>query len=506
MEAITLFIFIFIFLTIGFGIILGGSSRADIMAHWSERRCDFDVILSAFLYKPPDDTSSRSEFASNNFKFCIGYKTSDYLNTIFGALFEVLRKQMGAADVMGDVMKVLRTQLNTIYAPFSSMMSKFWNKFKQIGSLASRIFQHLYMAMKKAAATAIASIFVALSMQTAFLNGIDLVIKIIMIVLYILIALAIIFFLPILPVMVFVFMATAGIESVFPGRTGGMGEVFCFSPHTQVILKDKTLKHIDKLEIGEILLNGQRIDAVIEVPGSDALYSIDGVEVSGDHRIWFNKRWILVKEHPDALAISLDVPVLWTLITSDRKIPIQGTNGILYFSDWEELPSTTESAQIWDIIVQKILKNIQISDSVPLHAPCFDNLIMVKKYQADWVPMYTIRQGDWIMGDTRWTCVTGICTRRVSGGIGARGDRITDGVWIKDGLAWHHPKDPVDAYTWQGMHLITESGTFKIRRATSIQYTVRDFTEVGWMNLPETYARVEMAMEPNKKDEYEEEE
>jgi hypothetical protein len=496
-----------IFLTIGFGIILGGSSRTDIMAHWAERRCDFDVIISAFLYKPPDDTSSAAQFASNNFKFCIGSKTSDYLNTIFGALFEVLRKQMGAADVMGDVMKVLRTQLNTIYAPFSLMMKKFWNKFKQIGTLASRIFQHLYMAMKKAAATAVASIYVALSLQTAFLNGIDLVIKVIMIVLYIMIALAVIFFLPILPVMVFVFMATAGIESAFPGRTGGMGTVFCFAPDTPVILKDNTTRYINNLRVGDLLLNGTQIEAVIEVPGSGTVYSIQGIQVSGDHRIWspLTNKWILVKEHPDAIVVSEDIPVLWTLITSDRRIPVKGTTGTLYFSDWEELPNTNESAELWDIIVQSLLNGINgipglLSTRVPLHAPCFDMALMVKKYQSSWVPLYTIGQGDWIMGENRWTQVIGVCNRRVNGGIGEKGNRITDGVWLKGDSSWHHPTDLLDKSSWQGINLITDSGTFIIKRTNSKEYIVRDFTEVGWMNLPETYVRVEMAMEPNKKD------
>ena len=164
MEAIYLFLLLLISLTVGFAIILGSSSRADIMAHWAERRCDFDVLIASFLYKPSDDSTGAFEFASNNFKFCIGSKASDYLHTLFGSLFEVLRKQMGAADIMTNVMKVMRTQVNSIYDPFSQMMDKFWHKFKQIGTLASRIFQHLYMAMKKAAATATASIFVALSL------------------------------------------------------------------------------------------------------------------------------------------------------------------------------------------------------------------------------------------------------------------------------------------------------------------------------------------------------
>ena len=126
--------------------------------------------------------------------------------------------------------------------------------------------------------------------------------------------------------------------------------------------------------------------------------------------------------------------------------------------------------------------------------------LMVKKYQSSWVPLYTIAEGDWIMGENRWTQVIGVCNRRVNGGIGEKGNRITDGVWLKGDSMWHHPTDLLDKSSWQGINLITDSGTFIIKRTNSKEYTVRDFTEVGWMNLPETYARVEIAMEPNKKD------
>jgi hypothetical protein len=96
-----------------------------------------------------------------------------------------MEKQMGAADIMRNVLNSLRDGIGQVFNPFSTMMNKFWNKFKQMGALASRIFQQIYMAMKKAAGISVASIYLAISLQTSIMNGIDLVINIIMIVLYI---------------------------------------------------------------------------------------------------------------------------------------------------------------------------------------------------------------------------------------------------------------------------------------------------------------------------------
>lgn len=487
-QPIYVFIGLILLFTVGFAIILGNSSRTDIIAHWADRRCDVDVMLTSFLYNPPDSRDSTFNFVSNNFNFCIGSKSKDYLDTLFASLFAILEKQIGAANILTDVMNVMRVQLNSIYMPFSSLMNNFFAKFKQAGALASRIFQHVYMAMKKAAATATASIFIAISLQTAFLNSLDFVINVIMIVLYIMIALAVIFFLPILPVMFFVTMAVGGIEAGFPGRTGTMGEVFCFAPNTQIILLNSTTMNIQDILLGTVLLGGQRVEAVIEVPGSDGIYILDGVKVSGEHLVKYNAQWITVKEHPNAERSSSQMPTLWTLITSNRKIPVKGLYGTILFSDWEELSDTPENAKEWDLIVRSVLE-IPSVDVLPTTPPCFDPTLKVIKYQSGLVPLSSIVRGDWIMGENRWTQVIGVCSRMVENCVYFHGNTITDGVWIKSKGTWVHPIEPSAKRQWRGLNLITDSGSFKIRTATLDIYVVRDFTEVGWQNLASTYMK-----------------
>lgn len=493
MEALYLFILLLIALTIGFGIILGQSSRVDTMAHWGERRCDLDVILAAFYYKPDSDTRSATEFSTDNFKFCVGSMATDYLNTLFGSLFEVLRIQMGASDILGQAMVSMKGLLNKIFAPFSSMINKFMNKFKQIGTLASRVFQQLYMSMKKAAAAATATIFIAISMQTAFLNGIDLVIKIIMIVLYILLALAFIFFLPIIPVMVFVTMAVGGIEAAMPGRTGGMGDVFCFAADTQIVMNNFTMKPIQSIQLGDILYGKQVVEAIIELPFLQPFYEINGILVSGDHLVWYSKenKLIPVKDHPDSTISDKIADTVWTLITSSRRIPIRGLTGITTFGDWEEQPDTKEAAEQWEMAVRYTLRSNSRSSFSPITPPCLDKNIKVKRYQSGWIPLSEVKRGDWIQTNVRWTQVLGICHRQVQGGIMKNGYRISDGVWIlKD--KWTHFDDTLDKVPWKGMQLITDSGSFMIAfNDIHNPIAVRDFTEVGWSNLHKTYARIE---------------
>lgn len=494
-EPSHLFVMLTITMLLIFGIVLGGSTRQDIMAHWGERRCDAEIMFLAYLYKPETYTGSPVTFASENFNFCIGAKAADYLKTVFAQLFEVMEKQMGAADIMRNVLNSLRDGISQIYNPFATMMNKFWNKFKQMGALGSRIFQQLFMAMKKAAGIAVASIYLAISLQTSIMNGIDLVINIIMIVLYIMLALAIIFFLPILPVMIFVFMATAGIESAFPGRTGGMGAVFCFAPDTKVQISGGSYKRIQQIKIGDILADHSTVEAVIEVPGSsETLYDLDGVCVSGQHRVWLEEKadFVSVKDHPDAIITDIRLNTLWTLVTSSRQIPVKGDLNTLKFADWEELPSTPEFSEGWDKIVQDMLNYGQTESSIiPKCAPCLDASMKVSVFQGNLIPLMNVKRGDWVLDDNGWTRVIGICRREVAGGVGAKGARMSDGNWILDSdKRWRHPPGEMDTCKWQGLQLITESGKFRIYMADlTTSYIVRDFTEVGWDRLPESYVR-----------------
>ena len=200
MEAKYLFILLNIILILGYIFTLVFASRTEIIAQWDQRRCDFDVMTTAFLYKPIDDTRSLSDFSTDNFNYCISFKSKKNLNTKFNLSFKELKYNIDLSNSLNDVFNTLRETIkSTIFDPFSAMIQGFLSKFMNAGFLASRIFQTLFMAMKRAGAIAIASVFMIISLQTAFMNSIDFIINVIMIVLYILMGLSVIFCLPILP-------------------------------------------------------------------------------------------------------------------------------------------------------------------------------------------------------------------------------------------------------------------------------------------------------------------
>jgi len=280
-----------------------------------------------------------------------------------------------------------------------------------------------------------------------------------------------------------------GIQNFGDSFIFGFLDTFCFAAETEVILENSSVLHIKDITLGTVLRDGQRVEAVLEVPGSSELYMLDGIRVSGEHLVLYKNSFVPVKEHPESIKIG-GLDTLWTLITSNRQIPVRGIRSTILFSDWEEMPPGPQAAAEWDSIVRGVINGSErYNMKIPLDPPCFDSTIKVIKYQSGLVPLSSIVKGDWIMGKNTWTKVIGTCSRQVEGGLYSYGNRMTDGVWILTKDGWNHPSGVHDSRKWRGLNLITDSGTFKIQLASYDTYIVRDFTEVGWKNLKDTYVK-----------------
>jgi hypothetical protein len=275
-------------------------------------------------------------------------------------------------------------------------------------------------------------------------------------------------------------------------------DTFCFAPDTRVVMADGTEEFIHNIKLGDELKGRSIVEAIIECPGAGPLYDIYGVRVSGAHRVWSAKvkQFISVKDHPDAVLTAIVEPILWTLITSDREIPVKGDNRIVRFADWEELPSTKEAAREWESIVQLILNKRTVEEGAyaPKSAPCIEKTAFVYKHQAGLTSIGLIKAGDWILDSTTWVRVTGRCERTVKTSIGSMGNRVTDGLWFaQPGGLWGHPKGLIKQETWNGYQLITTTGAFTIYM-NGTQYRVRDFTEVGTERLAESFAMEDIVL------------
>ena len=92
---------------------------------------------------------------------------------------------------------------------------------------------------------------------------------------------------------------------------------------------------MSELRPGTILADGGVVTTTMRIEtGDNQVFSLNGVNVTGEHYVKHNDAWIQVKDHPDAKPnIEYDLPYVFCINTSTKHITIGDT----VFSDWDEL-------------------------------------------------------------------------------------------------------------------------------------------------------------------------
>ena len=107
----------------------------------------------------------------------------------------------------------------------------------------------------------------------------------------------------------------------------------CFDPNTPIQLQNGKTVMIKNLELGDTLINGSVVDAVMKIKNdNDPYYKINDILVTGSHYVKHGAKFIQVKKLPGAKPTQQVGPIVSCLVTSDHKIPV----GNMIFWDWED--------------------------------------------------------------------------------------------------------------------------------------------------------------------------
>jgi len=132
------------------------------------------------------------------------------------------------------------------------------------------------------------------------------------------------------------------IAKVGKAIVGGIKRIFCFHPDTLVTMTDGSTKKMCEIKIGDILHDGNRVEAVMNIMGhsDNPFYVIhsnvleDEIMVTGGHYIFSKKqdKFVLVSQHEDAEKSIFWGQKMCCLITEHHTIPV----GEYVFRDWED--------------------------------------------------------------------------------------------------------------------------------------------------------------------------
>ncbi len=473
----------FFLLTFGFlfglGIMFASVDRQDVIANWDKRRCDVPVLIGGALYKPTSDTRSSLEFASDNFKFCMDKVVKEVFTTALNPILALFKQQIDFAIVIKEIQNGIQAMLANFFRGFSKILDGVFQRFMSVGFEFRRIFIEALQAMERAFGVAISTVFLGISTIVGIDNGVKFVIKVVIIILGILAGLMILLFFILLPVLPIIMTTIAVLVAGGVGAAGGFSGTFCFAPGTKLATQRGSIR-IEKVALGDTLCDGGVIEGILRVNGSQTdLYELEDTIVSGDHLVYYEtlQKWILVKEHPQAIAVLKREPLLYCLNTSTRVIPI----GTYKFRDWEEL--TPDLQCDWNRLVANMLQG-QAQETAEDY-PLLSGAWFVQTPEGR-VNLRDVHLGTKILDETNtYTKVLGIY-EGLEQASSVDTFWSTDSIWWKQGTWKQEPVVSKLPYKKYGFHLITDSGTFKIFKPGK-ETCVRDFTEVGCSRISETY-------------------
>ena len=511
---LTFFIFfgLILILIIGLGVLLGSMDIKNIQAEWDKRRCEPTIMFSAFLYKPSTDPRSSSDFASDNFSFCIRSLIDDVFKQLLAPVLGIFSQQMAAANTTGGVFNSLRNQVGNMFRSFGGVFNDFFETYKRGTMQLSRITQLLKQAMLKVSAAVVSIVFLGISLMTSLLNTYDFIVKVVIIIMAILVAMIVLLFFALIPFMPIIFTTIAVLTAAgLGGAVGGMAGAFCIDPNALVSLEDGSSVPLNKIKIGTKLGCGcGTVEGILETDSTGPLYRVEGIIMSGSHMILNGDTYVFAEKYPGATIVSEEErpSKLIILNTSSRSIPLLGEKTVIA-KDWEEIPEDDDiGAELWEKLVWNILNPGQQCSSTEhyYNAGLFSNKCEVYEKKLGLLPMNFVERGMEILDiNGTYTRVLGLYTGTAN--VPEEILKTTPSTWYTNGVRrrtkagiWTKTPD-VEGVPATGYQLITESGTFNAHCKGKI-LQVRDFTEVGWKEIDKTYESVrEHLSNMNKKKE-----
>ena len=340
---ITLFVF---FLLFSYLYII--ARLKPIKNDWENQRCNPEVMpFAGFINKKPGQ--SAFDFTSENFTYC----TEMILNKIVG--YFTLPVQYSVSTLTKFYSELL-TSFNMI----RHIMTYIRNKIVTIvGDIFARIFnvvvpvQVILIKLKSILGKSVGSITGMLyTVVTLFLSMkafLGAFLEIIVIGLVVLAAATIAMWIlpftwPIAATMTALFVAVAVPLGVV---ATGLGDVLhittshnipnkpgCLDKDTIIELEDGE-KKVTELKVGDTLKDGSKITAFMKLATSGReMFDLNGVIISGSHKVLFNSNWIDVAVHPSAqLLEDYEEPYIYCFNTTNKRVTI----GKMVFLDWDEI-------------------------------------------------------------------------------------------------------------------------------------------------------------------------
>jgi hypothetical protein len=454
-------------LGIGLSIILALAFRDSIASSWDDSRCKPGVIALAALFKPPTDPRSGAEFAKDNWHFCQKQYIETSLRVATSDLKSLSEAQGGLVSVTNAVVDGISNTFTSLWSMCHQAFAMFMDRFTAAAKLMRNMMINMYAMVDRLQGILFSVAMSLISLIMAMIDAVQVVLMVAIIIIGIILVMMILLFYLFAPISglimtVSVLVAISAVVATAAIAAATINDA-CFTGDTLVMTAFGPVP-IRSVTCGDILFDGSIVEATHIFKREGPLYSLHGIKVSGNHLI-YAPDLIPVRDHPFAIQIDSTEEYVYCLTTSSRRIPIKGSE-IILFADWEEIPECDPALRSWYSRVFETLNGIS-----PLTIPTLDSDAgispdcYIKRKDSTLVQASAIKIGDELLDGV----ITGIV--QLEGDLGPSG--LANGTWTFHNGLW-------DIYQTSRtrraplIHFYTSSGTLTVGSVK-----IRDASEVG---------------------------
>lgn len=319
----------------------------SIQKNWPEERCKpQNIMIAGFINRPKGQ--SILQYTQDNFAYCV----QNVLKNIVG---DAVNPFVFLTDGLHELYLTIGVAINEIRYVFSYIRDQITRIAQEILGRVLNImipFQQMIMGVKdmmmKTQAILVSSLYTFVGVYYALVSGLGSIVEFILLIIAMLLAIAI----PLIAVPftmeigLAVLAAATAISVPFAMISAVLCETFgmcpttnsprlCFDKDTMIELANGETKPIASVQVGEKTKESGIITAKFALDATHVdMYELDGIRVSGIHRVKWGQEWIFVKNHPRSIPLpDYSEKVIYCLNTESKRIHWQH----LKFLDWDEL-------------------------------------------------------------------------------------------------------------------------------------------------------------------------
>jgi len=309
---------------VALGVALYASVKTDLKElrdNWVQYRC-YPIYMPFASWINPDTSVTENFYTClNMFGQAVMDAALDPVYALFDVIHSILGDLMNSTNIFrtifAKITNVILTVVGTVFGKIFNGMGALMGMLGKVRDISYRITGSAWYLG-----------FVAQTAIDMVMSVVNFAMTLIKIVVTLLFAISIILSLFYPPLLAFAITLGAMV-----------GITYCFDPDTPIELITGNVILLRDVRIGDILVGGSAVEGVLRFRNHEKvpMYWIDGILVSGFHKIVHKGTVMHVADHPHAVPIDSGLSELICLITRDHRIRIRGKSGeYLEFTDYEE--------------------------------------------------------------------------------------------------------------------------------------------------------------------------